>query len=173
MVTLPGLSGDRLKRAISAFVRELFPNIDYFRPYVYVVLAWDESSQTGDLQPSTGSAGMPPLSKCPHRFPGKFKLTAGQEVVVQFDNGDPTRYFISHLGAQLPAKSSLDATDEVDIGASASSVKLAGGSDVVVSAALGVGRVVRYGDPIVFAPPGNGIVSLPPAGGPVAKVKAL
>jgi hypothetical protein len=171
---LPGLSGDRLKRAISAFVRELFPNLDYYRPWVYSVVSWDESSQTGSLQPSASSPGMPPLAKCPIRFPGKFKLSPGQEVVIQFDNGDPTRYFISHLGVSgstLPAKVTLDASTEVDIGPSASSVALASGFDTLTTVQA-VGRVVRYGDQVQFLPPGPGVIALPAGSLPVSKVKA-
>ncbi len=99
MNSLPGLSGDRLKRAISAFIRELFPNLDYFRPHLYSVVTWDPATQTGDLAPAASSVGMPPLGRVGIRSPGiAFTLAEGHEVVVQFDNGDPTRPFIGHLG---------------------------------------------------------------------------
>lgn len=99
MTSLPGLSGDRLKRAIAAFVRELFPNIDYYRPHLYSVATWDPVTQTGDLVPNAAIVGMPSLGRVPIRSPGiAFTLAPGHEVVVSFDNGDPTRPFISHLG---------------------------------------------------------------------------
>lgn len=159
MTGLPGLSGDRLKRAISAFVRELFPNLDYFRPWLYTVLSWDDTKQTGDLQPSATSPGMPPLPSAPHRLlPAKVTLAAGQEVVVQFENGDPTSYFISHIGtlAGGSAPTGINLSTSDDIGTTLNSPR----------------RVVRYGDAIVFGAPGPGVVALPPAGAPVSKVKA-
>lgn len=159
MNSLPGLSGDRLKRAIAAFVRELFPNLDYYRPWVYVVVAWDDSAQTGDLQPAAASVGMPSLPKAKHRLLAtKVTLASGQEVVVQFDNGDPTSYFISHVGSFAGGTfpSSIDLSESDDAGTPLNSTR----------------RVVRYGDSIVFGSPGPGIVAIAPAGAPVSKVKA-
>lgn len=159
MNSLPGLSGDRLKRAISAFVRELFPNLDYYRPWVYVVASWNDSTQTGDLQPSAASVGMPMLPRAKHRLLAeKVTLVSGQEVVVQFDNGDPTSYFISHIGT-LAGGTTPDAINFST-------------SDDTGTPLNATRRVVRYGDSIVFGSPGPGVVALPPAGAPVSKVKA-
>ena len=159
MNSLPGLSGDRLKRAISAFVRELFHNLDFYRPWLYSVITWNDSAQTGDLQPSASSKGMPPLSAAKHRLlPAKVTLVSGQEVVVQFENGDPTSYFISHIGtfAGGTAPVGIDLSSSDDAGTPGPGVAR---------------RVVRYGDSIVFSAPGPGVVALP-APGPVSKVKA-
>lgn len=156
---LPGLAGDRLKRAVAAFVRELFPNIDYYRPWVYVVASWNDSTQTGDLQPSAASVGMPMLPRAKHRLLAeKVTLVSGQEVVVQFDNGDPLSYFISHVGAFAG-------------GTFPSSINLSTSDDAGVPGPGVARRVVRYGDSIVFSAPGPGVVALP-SPGPVSKVKA-
>ncbi len=98
MNELPGLSADRLKKAIFAFVRELFPQADFFGFYLYSVAAWNDGEQIGDLTPSASTAGLPAI-RCPVRLPGlKVNLRVGQEVLVGFDNHDPTRPFIAHLG---------------------------------------------------------------------------
>ena len=54
---LPGLALDRIKRGVAAFVRELFPTLDYFRPHLYVVADWDYDSQTGSLVPAASAVG--------------------------------------------------------------------------------------------------------------------
>jgi len=157
--SLPGLAGDRLKRAISAFVRELFPNLDYYRPWLYTVVSWNDSAQTGDLQPGPSSKGMPPLPAAQHRLlAAKVTLAPGQEVVVQFENGDPSSYFISHIGtlASGTAPSGIDLSTTDDSGIPGPGVAR---------------RVLRYGDAIVFGAPGPGVVALP-SPGPVSKVKA-
>jgi hypothetical protein len=98
MNELPGLAADRLKRAVFAFVRELFPQQDFFGFYIYSVAAWDNANQIGDLVPAATTSGLPPV-RCPIRLPGmKVNLAVGQEVLVGFDNHDPTRPFIAHLG---------------------------------------------------------------------------
>ena len=159
MTPLPGLSGDRLKRAISAFVRELFPNLDYYRPWLYSVVLWNDSDQTGDLQPAASSKGMPPLPAARHRLlPAKVTLAPGQEVVVQFENGDPTSYFISHVGTLAS-------------GSAPTGINLSTSDDTVSPGPAASRRVLRYGDSIVFGAPGPGVVALP-APGPVSKVKA-
>jgi hypothetical protein len=95
---LPALASDRLKKAIFAFIRELFPTLDFYRPHLYVVALWSFGAQTGDLIPHASAKGMPSLGSVSIRSPGiTFDLSPGQEVVVMFDNGDPTRPFIAHL----------------------------------------------------------------------------
>ncbi len=143
---LPGLMADRLKRAVAAFVRELFPTLDYFRTYVYQVVTWDELTQTGDLTPAAGTIGMPPLGRCGIRSPGiSWVLSPGQEVVVSFDNGDPTRPVISHLGTLasglVPTLIGLAGATSLDVpplGASVARVGDTAGPFLITSGSLKV-----------------------------------
>jgi len=143
---LPGLPFDRLKRAVSAFVRELLPSLDFYRSYVYQVASWDNGSQTGELVPSAGIP-MPNLSKVPIRSSTKVTIPEGQEVVVSFDNGDQTKPFISHL-ATSASGNQLDAID------------LSRSDDILPGGLLTARRVVRYGDTIMM-PLGAGGVPTP------------
>src|SRR5258708_909851 len=97
---MPGLLQDRLKRSIAAFIRELWPTIDYQKPHLYQVLSWDYGAQTGSLAPSASASGMPALNSVPIRSSALVDLPDGFSVVVCFDNGSPTAPFISHLSTQ-------------------------------------------------------------------------
>ena len=168
MNELPGLSADRLKRAIAAFVRELFPQQDYFGFYLYSVAAWDNGAQTGDLIPQSTTVGLPQLGRVPIRLPGiKVNLSVGQEVLVGFDNHDPTRPFIAHLGTLatglLPISVVLD---------SQTTVSLAGGTDAIalaqlVQTALDTIRTQFNAHTHISATPGN------PTAVPVPLIAAL
>jgi hypothetical protein len=86
---------DRLKRAIAAFVRELFPTLDYMGFYEYVVVSFDTTAQTADLQP-VRDVGLPTLTKIPVRSPGiNFSLPSGMAVLIGFENHDPTRPYMA------------------------------------------------------------------------------
>lgn len=125
MNELPGLSADRLKRAIFAFVRELFPQQDYFGFYLYSVAEWDNGSQTGSLIPQSTTVGLPQIGRVPVRLPGlRVDLPVGQEVLVGFDNHDPTRPYIAHLGTLgtglAPSSITVDASGLINLGVGAS-----------------------------------------------------
>jgi hypothetical protein len=144
---------DRLKRAIASFIRELMPQQSYFGFYIYSVASWDNANQTGDLTPAPGT-GMPTLGKCPVRLPGiRVKLKPGQEVLVGFENHDPSRYYIAHLGSLgsglLPDTWVVDADTLVGLGG-------AGIAD------LGVARLTDSVS--VTVPPGTfGVAFSPPS----------
>lgn len=156
MNELPGLSADRLKRAIAAFVRELFPQQDYFGFYLYSVAAWDNANQFGDLIPAGATSGLPQLGRVPIRLPGiRVNLNVGQEVLVGFDNHDPTRPYIAHLGTLgtglLPVAITMD---------SQTTVSLAGGTDFIalaqlVQTALDAIRTIFNSHTHVSATPGS------------------
>lgn len=121
MSDLPGLATDRLKRAIAAFVRELFPNYDFLGFYTYSVVEWNDGAQTAMLNPAPSVSGLPSIGPVPIRLPGmRVKLKVGQEVLVGFDNGSQTRPYIAHLGTLAsgftPDTLSMDATTRIKVG---------------------------------------------------------
>lgn len=90
-------SSDRLKKAIAAFVRELFPTLDYMGLYLYAVASFDVLGQTADLQPVL-SSDLPTLTKVPLRTGGTvYVLPTGTQLLVGFENHNPTRPFIISL----------------------------------------------------------------------------
>lgn len=90
--------GDRLKRAVSAFVRELFPYLDFMREYTYLVASFDVVNQTADLQPAPGVTGVPTLVGIPLRTGGvNYNLTPGASVIVRFADSDPAKPYIASL----------------------------------------------------------------------------
>lgn len=156
MNELPGLAADRLKRAIFAFVRELFPQQDFFGFYLYSVASWDNGNQVGDLVPSATTVGLPSV-RCPIRLPGlKVNLAIGQEVLVGFDNHDPTRPFIAHLGTLgtglFPVATTLEAGaikigDGATLGAARETDSVDAGSLIAVTAGPSVS--------LAYLPPGG------------------
>lgn len=101
MSTGADMLGDRLKRAISAFVRELFPDYDFTKQYTYIVASFNVLTQTADLQPAPGIGTlMPTLTEIPIRTPGvNYILPSGMAVLVGFANGDQTKPYIVSLDA--------------------------------------------------------------------------
>lgn len=96
MQTFVGMPLDRFKRALAAFVRELFPTVDYMGYYEYVVMGFDVATQTADLQ-AVQSTGMPQtMTKRPLRTPGTvYNLPVGTKVLVGFANRDPAQSFVA------------------------------------------------------------------------------
>lgn len=91
-------NADRFKRAIKAFINELFPTLDYMGYYEYIVVGQNLVTQTLDLQAAT-DVGLPsPIVKVPIRSPGTFyDLDDGTSVLVGFENHDPTKPFVAFL----------------------------------------------------------------------------
>lgn len=89
---------DRFKRAVNAFVREMFPTLDFMGKYEYVVVAFDVASQTADLQPVDQTVGLPPVPSCSMRLPGiVLDLATGTSVMVSFENHSPSKPFIDNF----------------------------------------------------------------------------
>lgn len=89
---------DRFKRAVLAFIRELFPTLDYMGFYEYIVVGKNLVTQTLDLQ-AASDIGLPsPITKVPMRTPGTFfSVDDGTSVLVGFENHDPTRPFVAYF----------------------------------------------------------------------------
>jgi hypothetical protein len=124
---------DRLQAAVAAFVRELFPNLDYQGFYEYSVYDFDEGAQTATLQNTSASSKMPQaLSKVPLRLQGAGTVTlaAGSTVLVGFENGSPTAPFIAFYGKTGDApekKLYLNVTTELKLGQDATAGVARGG----------------------------------------------
>lgn len=87
----------RLLQAFTAIVRETFPNLDFLGVYLYEVFSWNDTAQTAELKP-VGNSKMPQLAGVQPRLPGlQVKLKAGDQVLVGFQDGDPSQPFIAQL----------------------------------------------------------------------------
>ena len=157
------LYGPRLVRALRALVRDALPRLAYLAPRRYRIV--EQIGERLTLQAVRAAAGVPDLLMVPVS-PGvagtRAEHTPGAVCVVQFLDGDPSAPMVTHFEAAdgngwLPVGLTLDATGAVKVGPSADLVELAGGDVTDISG--GAGRVVRYGDPIVFGAPGPGVVS--------------
>lgn len=153
---------DRLVRAFRTAVRESVPQLGYLGAYEYRVAA--ESGDRRDLQVVERGLGLPDLVRVPAR-PGvagaKAELSVGAMVLVSFANGDPTRPFVAFLEAPggagyLPITSTIDATNAVRVGETATDVHLG----------RGLGRVLREGDTLT-------LTGVQPGLGPATGVVAL
>lgn len=138
-------NSDRFKRAIKAFINELFPTLDYMGLYEYVVVGQNLVSQTWDLQVAS-NIGLPAyLPKVPLRTTGTFyDLDDGTTVLVGFENHDPTRPFIAYLDKYSGTKPSFiglsNATilDVPPIGAGVARVGDAAGPFLITSGSTNV-----------------------------------
>lgn len=142
-------------RALRALTRD--PRRAFFGVYRYRVVSQAETDGRLTLQAVRKLAGLPdvlPVSAWPGIAGASSQPQLGAIVVVAFFEGDPAQPFVTHYepseGAGfLPVSSTIDASGTVHIGPSAVAVQLAGGSDAVAPGAE-AGRVVRYGDTIMF-----------------------
>lgn len=135
---------NRLRNAIGSVVRELFPNLDYLGVYTYLVASFDAAAQTADLQPLNPKK-LPTLTKIPIRTPGlRVKLVPRDEVLVGFQDGDPSRPFVVSL---MTAKSYTDALNVARQG------DMTATSLVLQQALLPNGSPVLNGYVVIVPPP--------------------
>lgn len=142
MIPADPINVDRLLYLFRRLVRLQDPRQTFRGIYEFVVVnvASDGTTIDGTLMDAT--VPLPGITKIALRLPiMTATLTVGSRCLVTFINGDPTRGIVIS-GDPIPVKASLDASTEVDIGASAAIVNLAGGGPAV-------GRV---GDTISISP---------------------
>lgn len=145
---------DRLVGAMRGLVRWLTRETAFHRLVEYRVVG--VSVGLLDLRPVRSSAGAPALVAVPmlHGVPGtSAEPQPGSTCLVAFVDGDPTRpMVVAYEGptcaAYRPDVLSILA-DELTLGDSES------------APTNPAGRFVRYGDPIIFAAPGPGVVAAP------------
>ena len=142
MQTFVGMPLDRFKRALAAFVRELFPTLDYMGFYEYAVVGFDVVTQLADLQP-TQSIGLPTLTKKLLRTPGvNYNLPTGTKVLVGFANQDPTQAYVAFFDqGTVPTFTGLAGATPLDappVGAPVARVGDAAGPFLITTGSLKV-----------------------------------
>lgn len=145
-----GLSTTSKRLAAWAALLDRLRPLDRYRgTWEYRVVS--RSGERLNLQPGRASLPVPDL-RVVKVTPGvagcKADVAPGSMVLVSFINGDPTR----------PAVTSFDDPDSP--GFAPDRLDLVGKDDTLVSIPNAHGRVVRYGDPIVFGNPGPGTVEI-------------
>lgn len=152
----------RLFRALRALLPRFFPREPYAYPRKYRVIRMrpgtaDATLTRFELQIVTKAAGFPDMllvDAWPGIAGGRAEVMPGALVLVSFIDGDKGQPIVTHFAtaddpAFKPVNTVLDASSSVKIGKSAASVELASGSDSVETPNE-IGRVIRYGDPLVF-----------------------
>lgn len=146
MQTFVGMPLDRFKRALAAFVRELFPTLDYMGFYEYVVVGFSVTTQLADLRPLQ-NVGLPTLTKIPLRTPGVvLDLPTGMHVLVGFVNHDPTQPYVAFFdqlgdGGFVPTFTGLAGATPLDVppaGAGVARVGDAAGPFLITTGSLKV-----------------------------------
>jgi len=163
---------DRAMRAFRALTRAEDPARDYRGIWEYSVERAD--SKTFDGTPTSSDFPLPSLVGVPYRpsLAGSSCVpTKGTLVYVAFANADASRPVVLAFGPTVPSSATVDATGTLAVGPSAALTQLGSGSEPVAPGSE-LGRVVRYGDPVMVGV-ATGPISLPPGPpAPLAKVKA-
>lgn len=141
--------------ALERVVRQLLPDLRYRGVYAYRVVT--QEGERLNLQPVRVSTGMPDLGRV-RVMPGvagcRADVALGSTVLVAFVDADPTRPVV--VGFE----------DAEGAGFRPSRLDLVGAGDALLGGTEGVGRVVCYGDRIIFK------VGQPPVDTPL-EVKAF
>lgn len=160
-----------VRESIQAIAREGLPEVAFSYPRTYTIAGYTEDSSTTptsillDLVPPPNAPDLPPLSKVPQWLLGGAQITpfvpaaasvehalGATQVLVVFRDADPTTPTVIAWGPGAVLRVDMGNGDALDT-------------------ILGAhGRVVRYGDAILFGV-GAGTVELPLAG-LVSRVKA-
>jgi len=167
----------REAEALRRFVRAVCPELRWSGVHEYRVGMIEAGGARLALQPVRSVHGLPDLRFVRVR-PGVFGASAtpalGALCLVAFVDSDPARPVVvagddPDSPGFLPVDAALDASGSVAVGASADLVELGSGSDTVGTS---TGRVVRYGDTVVYGGGGGpGVLTVGP-GTPFARVSA-
>jgi hypothetical protein len=162
-------SGDGGNHAMVSLLRRLveqaLPWARYGLFYRYRVL--DMVGARATLQAVSRAHAMPDLvaiDLAPGMAGLSAELTPGAIVLVSFVEGDPALPMITHFERPgqpgfLPVELALDASGTVKIGDSATAVELGGEVTIPPGQALTDRRFIRYGDSVIFGPPGPGVLT--------------
>lgn len=124
------LKDSRLFSVIAAYVRAALPELPFLGKYRYRVIEQNTGDHRWKLQAVAAAQRLPdisPASVHPGVAGAIAKLAAATEVIVEFIEGNPAMPIITHFAAAdgagfVPVELSLDASNKVTIGESASSV---------------------------------------------------
>jgi hypothetical protein len=140
---------DRALAALRALVKLFLPQLVYWIVHEYRVVASDGVTFSG--QPTDGFSPQLPTNVpyAPALAGTSCVVPAGTLAYVGFANADSSKPYLVRFGnGATSSVTAIDATSEVDVGASASKVVLANASTVLTSPATAATqrRVVCYGD---------------------------
>ena len=132
---------NRLTAALTALIRELFPNWAYASVYRYTATACDFENQTIDARPASASVGLPPLAKIPLRSPVKVEVQQGASLGIGFLDSDPTQPYVAALDQNMViTRATIRAEGVLELGESATmqvarqgDLALVGGNGMVVA----------------------------------------
>jgi hypothetical protein len=167
------LDTDRLKAAIGAVIRELFPNLRFYGCYAYRVSKGEGGKFSG--KPERAAIGLPDLVDIPIRGPtiggqSKLRLTSGASVGVMFLDGDPTRPVLAFGDdSSEPTQSGLKASADLKFEAGGL-MEVNGAADFVALAqkvATELAAIKTYNDahthPTPWGPSGPPLAPMPAA----------
>lgn len=152
--------GDRLKSAIEGIVKRLVASYAYHAPYTAKIIS---QGADGTLEVQPDDSRLPSLTGIPLRtfVPNvEIKVKAGGNVLIQFENGDPSRPFASLFDAGSLEELKLSASTKIVIDAaevdlvSAGGLPLARQGDMVASGGTTPAAcIVTFIDPAPVASP--------------------
>lgn len=153
---IPPATLDRIMAYLRMLVRAELPRLTFFGLYEYAVQ--NGSGTSYELSPTDNTIPLPGSKGVPLRVSlATADLPQGSLVIVAFLNGDPSRACV--IGASpKPTNMTIDVTATMNLGPSATLVKLAGG---------GAG-IARTGDQIQISIAQFAAAGASNSGGPVA-----
>jgi len=167
---------DRLMTDLERAVRHVLPELPFLGAYRYRVVKANPGDGRWHLQVvvDRGLPDLLPISISPGMAGLNAQLGLGSTVLVQFVEGRRDMPMITHFAAPgdagwRPVTLTLDASGTVFVGPSADMVELGSGTDTPANA---TGRVVRYGDQVLFPGSGGPAAIILNPGASAAKVRA-
>lgn len=147
---------DRLKGALEAFVRRLIAAHVYHPPYTARIVA---QAGDGTLEVQPDDERLPSLTGVPLRtfVPGvELRVKPGGHVLIQFENGDPSRPVATVFDGGAVEELKITATKKIIIDAPECDLVSAGGQDIAR-----LGDMVAVTIPIGMVTQGSGSASAP------------
>lgn len=133
---------DKVWSSIRALIRADNTRFTFLGIYEMTVQGVSADGTTVDVSPIDTTQSLPSLVKVKVRLPiATATVAIGQRCIIAFLNGDPTKPVMVNSDP-VPLNATHDASGTLNVGPSASSVAIAGGS--------GVAYLVRNGEAVVI-----------------------
>jgi hypothetical protein len=165
--TVPATPFDRLMAPLRTLFAEMIAPTRFYGTYEFTIATATSTTCTG--APTDASQGLPPMAGWPMRggVCGESSTpTPGSLCEVIFVNGDRGRPEVVRVVGP-PLRASLDATAELDLGASSPLVAVAGGGPAIGRVGDAVSVTFTTADAaLILAPPGT-------VGGPCSAAGAI